>query len=101
MFPSGSRHTDDLKSGSILIARMAGKAIVPAVYQGPVKFSQLFKRNNTTVNFGEPIIIDRKDRLNKENIAKYTEQMQAAFQELDAEIDPTWKYVDPKRSEKK
>ncbi|MBZ1524745.1 lysophospholipid acyltransferase family protein [Leuconostoc mesenteroides] len=101
MFPSGSRHSDDLKSGSILIARMAGKAIVPAVYQGPVKFSQLFKRNNTTVNFGEPIIIDRKDRLNKENIAKYTEQMQAAFQELDAEIDPTWKYVYPKRSEKK
>ena len=101
MFPSGSRHSDDLKSGSLLIARMAGKPIVPAVYQGPVKFSQLFKRHNTTINFGEPIYIERADKLNAENIAKYTDIMQAAFDKLDDEINPDWQYIDPKRIQKK
>ena len=83
MFPSGSRHSAELKSGTILIAKMSGKPIVPAVYQGPVKFSQLFKRNNTTINFGEPIVVDRKDKLDKENITKYTQMIQDAFDRLD------------------
>ncbi|WP_195330547.1 lysophospholipid acyltransferase family protein [Leuconostoc lactis] len=100
MFPSGSRHSAELKSGTILIAKMSGKAIIPAVYQGPVKFSQLFKRNNTTINFGEPIMVDRKDKLNKENITKYTQMIQDAFDRLDQEIDPDFVYVDPKREKK-
>ena len=100
MFPSGSRHSAELKSGTILIAKMSGKAIVPAVYQGPVKFSQLFKRNNTTINFGEPIMVDRKDKLNKENITKYTQMIQDAFDRLDQEINPDFVYVDPKREKK-
>lgn len=100
MFPSGSRHSAELKSGTILIAKMSGKVIVPAVYQGPVKFSQLFKRNNTTINFGEPIVVDRKDKLDKENITKYTQMIQDAFDRLDQEIDPDFVYVDPKREKK-
>ena len=100
MFPSGSRHSAELKSGTILIAKMSGKAIVPAVYQGPVKFSQLFKRNNTTINFGEPIVVDRKDKLDKENITKYTQMIQDAFDRLDQEINPDFVYVDPKREKK-
>lgn len=100
MFPSGSRHSAELKSGTILIAKMSGKAIVPAVYQGPVKFSQLFKRNNTTINFGEPIVVDRKDKLDKENITKYTQMIQDAFDRLDQEIDPGFVYIDPKREKK-
>lgn len=100
MFPSGSRHSAELKSGTILIAKMSGKAIIPAVYQGPVKFSQLFKRNNTTINFGEPIVVDRKDKLDKENITKYTQMIQDAFDRLDQEVDPDFVYVDPKREKK-
>jgi len=100
MFPSGSRHSAELKSGTILIAKMSGKPIVPAVYQGPVKFSQLFKRNNTTINFGEPIVVDRKDKLDKENITKYTQMIQDAFDRLDQEINPDFVYVDPKREKK-
>lgn len=100
MFPSGSRHSAELKSGTILIAKMSGKAIVPAVYQGPVKFSQLFKRNNTTINFGEPIVVDRKDKLDKENITKYTQMIQDAFDRLDQEINPDFVYIDPKHEKK-
>ncbi|PAV32620.1 1-acyl-sn-glycerol-3-phosphate acyltransferase [Leuconostoc lactis] len=100
MFPSGSRHSAELKSGTILIAKMSGKPIIPAVYQGPVKFSQLFKRNNTTINFGEPIMIDRKDKLDKENITKYTQMIQDAFDRLDQEINPDFVYIDPKHEKK-
>lgn len=100
MFPSGSRHSAELKSGTILIAKMSGKPIVPAVYQGPVKFSQLFKRNNTTINFGEPIVVDRKDKLDKENITKYTQMIQDAFNRLDQEINPDFVYIDPKHEKK-
>ena len=100
MFPSGSRHSAELKSGTILIAKMSGKHIVPAVYQGPVKFSQLFKRNNTTINFGEPIVVDRKDKLDKENITKYTQMIQDAFDRLDQEINPDFVYIDPKHEKK-
>lgn len=100
MFPSGSRHSAELKSGTILIAKMSGKPIVPAVYQGPVKFSQLFKRNNTTINFGEPIVVDRKDKLDKENITKYTQMIQDAFDRLDQEINPDFVYIDPKHEKK-
>lgn len=100
MFPSGSRHSAELKSGTILIAKMSGKPIVPAVYQGPVKFNQLFKRNNTTINFGEPIVVDRKDKLDKENITKYTQMIQDAFDRLDQEINPDFVYIDPKHEKK-
>ncbi len=100
MFPSGSRHSAELKSGTILIAKMSGKPIVPAVYQGPVKFSQLFKRNNTTINFGEPIVVERKDKLDKENITKYTQMIQDAFDRLDQEINPDFVYIDPKHEKK-
>lgn len=100
MFPSGSRHSAELKSGTILIAKMSGKPIVPAVYQGPVKFSQLFRRNNTTINFGEPIVVDRKDKLDKENITKYTQMIQDVFDRLDQEINPDFVYIDPKHEKK-
>lgn len=100
IFPSGSRHSAELKSGTILIAKMSGKPIVPAVYQGPVNFSQLFKRNNTTINFGEPIVVDRKDKLDKENITKYTQMIQDAFDRLDQEINPDFVYIDPKHEKK-
>ena len=96
MFTSGSRHSQMLKSGSILIAKLSKKPIVPAVYQGPVKFSHLFLRKRVTMNFGEPIVIDPKVKLTDEVIAKYNEKIEAAFAQLDDEIDPNWVYVDPK-----
>ncbi|MGQ2226293.1 lysophospholipid acyltransferase family protein [Fructobacillus fructosus] len=96
MFPSGSRHSQKLKSGSILIAKLSKKPIVPAVYQGPVKFSHLFLRKRVTMNFGEPIVIDPKVKLTDDVIAEYNEKIEAAFAQLDDEINPNWVYVDPK-----
>ncbi|MBS9338268.1 1-acyl-sn-glycerol-3-phosphate acyltransferase [Fructobacillus sp. M2-14] len=96
MFPSGSRHSQKLKSGSILIAKLSGKPIVPAVYQGPVKFSHLFLRKRVTMNFGEPIHVDVKGKLTDEIVEEYNQKIEEAYKKLDAEIDPNWRYVDPK-----
>ncbi|MBU7539135.1 1-acyl-sn-glycerol-3-phosphate acyltransferase [Levilactobacillus brevis] len=94
MFPSGSRHSNELKGGAAVIAKMAGVPLVPAVYQGPLTFKQLFTRKSVTIAFGKPIAIDRKLKLNEEGQAQIEQQMQAAFDQLDREIDPTFHYVD-------
>lgn len=94
VFPSGTRHSSELKGGALLIAQLTGLPLVPTVYQGPLTFKRLFSRKPVTVDFGEPIYIDRKTKLTAENQAKIDEQMQTAFDELDKSIDPDFKYVD-------
>lgn len=97
MFPTGSRHSAELKAGVLLIAKMSGKPIVPAVYQGPVKFSKLFSlrhRNSTYMAFGDPIYVP-KGKLTDEEQAKILEQIQQAFDDLDKQINPDFVYVDP------
>lgn len=95
IFPSGSRYSAKLKGGAVVIAKLANVPLVPAVYQGPLKFGQLFSRRPRKIAFGKPIYIDRKERLTPENQAKLEEQMQTAFDQLDKQIDPNFKYVMP------
>lgn len=94
MFPSGTRHSAKLKGGATLIAQLSGKPLVPAVYQGPLSFSGLFSRKKTIVNFGEPIYIDRKHKLTEEYQKELEQQIQAAFDKLDQEVNPDFKYID-------
>lgn len=93
MFPSGTRHSAKLKGGALVIARMSGVPLVPTVYQGPLTFKRLFTRKRITVRFGEPIYIDRKQKMDKDGMAAIDDQMQAAFKQLDAQIDPNFKYI--------
>lgn len=93
MFPSGTRHSAKLKGGALVIARMSGVPLVPTVYQGPLTFKRLFTRKRITVRFGEPIYIDRKQKMDKDGMAAIDDKMQAAFKQLDAQIDPNFKYI--------
>ncbi|WP_159723728.1 lysophospholipid acyltransferase family protein [Enterococcus sp. CSURQ0835] len=93
MFPSGTRHSTELKGGMALIARLAKVKIVPCVYQGPTKFSQLFKRTPVTIRFGEPIDISDIKKLDKDGLAQVETRVQGAFYELDQAIDPNYKYI--------
>lgn len=93
MFPSGTRHSAKLKGGALVIARMSGVPLVPTVYQGPLTFKRLFTRKRITVRFGEPIYIDRKQKMDKDGMTAIDDQMQAAFKQLDAQIDPNFKYI--------
>ena len=95
MFPSGTRHSQAMKGGVTLIAKMANVPIVPAVYQGPLTFKTLLSRKKITVAIGDPIVVDRKMKLNDENQQKVILQMEQAFDKLDDQIDPNFVYVDP------
>ncbi|QIL50902.1 1-acyl-sn-glycerol-3-phosphate acyltransferase [Weissella coleopterorum] len=96
IFPSGSRHSSDMKDGALLIAKLAKKPIVPLVYQGPLKFSGLFKRNNVTLAYGTPIDPNGFSK-NKETASQEFDQvLKTAFQQLDQSIDPNFVYIDQK-----
>ncbi len=92
IFPTGTRHSNEIKGGAATIAKLSGVPIIPAVYQGPLNLSGILKRKKVTVRFGDPIIIDRTVKLSKENLKMIDEQIQQAFDQLDLEIDPSFKY---------
>lgn len=97
IFPSGTRHSQDLKGGATLIAKLSKKPLLPAVYQGPLTFKSLFSRKKAIINFGDPIYLDKGIKLNEEGQKAIEDQMQQAFDKLDQEIDPEFKYVDPSK----
>ncbi|TLQ04581.1 1-acyl-sn-glycerol-3-phosphate acyltransferase [Pediococcus stilesii] len=94
IFPSGTRHSQELKNGAFVIAKLANVPIIPAVYQGPLSFKALFSRKKIHINFGEPIKVDRKLKLNDQNLADLEQTLNAAFSNLDNEINPEFKYID-------
>ncbi|GAX05946.1 1-acyl-sn-glycerol-3-phosphate acyltransferase [Secundilactobacillus pentosiphilus] len=96
MFPSGTRHSQDLKGGVAVIAKLSKTPIVPTVYQGPLTFKQLFSRQKITVSFGEPFTVDPKMKLDEDGFKVIETKMQQGFDHLDQEIDPNFHYVDPK-----
>lgn len=93
MFPSGTRHSSDLKGGVALIAKMAKVPIVPSVYQGPLTLKDLLKRRRVTVCFGDPIDVSDIKKMDKEGIAEVERRMQKAFDQLDKEINPNFTYT--------
>ncbi|WP_220729771.1 lysophospholipid acyltransferase family protein [Apilactobacillus zhangqiuensis] len=95
IFPSGTRHSQALKGGATLIAKLSKAPLLPAVYQGPLTFKSLFSRKKAVINFGDPIYLDKSIKLNEEGQKAVEQQMQDAFDKLDKEINPNFKYVDP------
>lgn len=93
IFPSGTRHSTQLKGGTIAIAKLSGKPIVPVVYQGPLTFTGLLKRKPLEVCFGAPIQVDRKIKLTHENEAVFDKQLQDAWDKIDFEQNPNFHYL--------
>ena len=75
-----------------LIAKMAKVKIVPAVYQGPLTLGDLFKRKRVTVRFGEPIDLSDIKKMDKEGLEEVERRTQGAFDQLDKEVNPDFKY---------
>lgn len=88
IFPSGTRHSTDLKGGAVTIAKMSKKPIVPAYYDGPLTFKELFLRKKARVCFGQPFIVERKLDGVKDITAHYNDHIQAAFDQLAQDIQP-------------
>lgn len=93
IFPSGTRHSNKLKSGTSVIAKLSHKPIVPVVYQGPLTFKGLLMRKSLDVCFGDPIYIDHKTKMNHKNEENVDSKMQTAWDKLDKEQNPNFHYV--------
>ncbi|AGM98397.1 1-acyl-sn-glycerol-3-phosphate acyltransferase [Streptococcus iniae] len=85
MFPSGSRHSKDVKGGVAVIAKMAKVKIMPAAYAGPMTPKGLLAGERVDMNFGNPIDISDIKRMNDEGIAEVANRIQAEFDRLDQE----------------
>lgn len=92
MFPSGTRHSTELKGGMVVIGRMAKVRIVPCVYQGPLQLKDLFKRKRVTVRFGEPIDLSDIKKADEKGMQVVEQRLQSSFDQLDEEIDPNFHY---------
>lgn len=95
IFPTGSRYSAQLKGGALLIAKLANVPLVPAVYQGPLSFGSLWTRQKRRIAFGQPLRLDRHRRLDDDYQHQIEQQLQAAFDSLDRELNPHFKYVMP------
>ena len=82
MFPSGTRYSDELKGGIALISKMAKVPIVPVVYEGPVKFTNLLKRQRVTIKIGKPIDIQDLRKMTPENISEVERRINSEFKRL-------------------
>lgn len=87
VFPSGSRHSTELKGGAVTIARLGKSKIVPAVYSGPLTMKDLLKRKKAIVRFGQPFEIKRKIDGVEDINQYYSAKIQQAFDELDETIN--------------
>lgn len=93
VFPSGTRHSAELKSGALVIAKMARKPMVPVVYQGPLTFKDLLKRQPMEICFGDPIKLDPKTKINHETTPVLYHELEKAWDQLDEEQNPAFNYV--------
>lgn len=93
IFPSGTRHSDELKSGAFVIAKMAKKPLIPVVYQGPLTFSGLLKRKSLDVCFGKPIYIPKGTKINADTVPELYKNLEEAWDFLDQEQNPNFKYI--------
>lgn len=97
MFPSGSRHSTDLKGGVAVIAKTAKVKIMPASYRGPMTLGGLLAGERVDMNFGDPIDVSDIKKMNSDGIAEVANRIQTEFARLDAENDAynTGKKVNP------
>lgn len=92
IFPSGTRHSSDLKAGVLVIAKMSQKPMVPVVYQGPLTFKDFLKRKPLDVSFGDPIYIEKRTKLTKETEAALNSKLEQAWDKLDKNLNPNFHY---------
>lgn len=86
IFPSGTRHSTELKGGAVTIARLGKSKIVPAVYSGPLTIKDVLLRKQTYVTFGEPFEVKRKIEGVDDINLYYSEKIQEAFDQLEENL---------------
>ncbi|MBS5355459.1 MAG: 1-acyl-sn-glycerol-3-phosphate acyltransferase, partial [Streptococcus parasanguinis] len=80
-----SRHSNDVKGGVALIAKMAKVRIMPVTFTGPMTLKGLVSRERVDMNFGNPIDISDIKKMNDEGVAEVARRVQEEFDRLDVE----------------
>lgn len=83
MFPSGSRHSSELKGGVAVIAKSAKVKLMPATYVGPMTIKGLLAGERIDVAFGNPIDVSDIKRMDDTGTAEVTRRIEVEFARLD------------------
>lgn len=83
IFPTGTRHSQELKGGAVTIARMSKRQIVPVVYEGPYSIKEIFTRKKAVVKIGDPFYVERKIEGVEDVNQYYSDKIQESFEALD------------------
>ncbi|EKU94265.1 1-acyl-sn-glycerol-3-phosphate acyltransferase [Alloiococcus otitis] len=86
IFPTGTRHSTELKGGATTIAKLSKKPVITAVYDGPRTIKDLLKRKKTRVIFGQGFEVQRRVEGVSDLDQYYMDKMQASFDQLDQEL---------------
>lgn len=97
IFPSGSRHTTEIKGGTAFIQKLSKQAIVPCAIQPPIGFKQFFLRRRCKIAFGAPIPYQEGVKYDKDKLAQIDAQLAEEFAKLDHQLDPNYHYQPRKK----
>ena len=56
-------------------------------------FKGVLARKGLEINFGDPITLDRRIKLNEETEGKLNAQLEDAWKKIDNELDPDFEYI--------
>ncbi|MCW6653141.1 1-acyl-sn-glycerol-3-phosphate acyltransferase [Aerococcaceae bacterium NML210727] len=101
IFPSGTRYSTEIKSGTAFIQKLSKKAIVPVAIQPPIGFWQFITRRRAKIAFGAPIPFDEAVKYDKEKLAEVDALIAKRFDQLDKQLDANYVYIPKVKKEKK
>ena len=96
IFPTGSRYSTVVKGGTAFIQKLSQKDIIPVSIQPPKDFWEFISRKKAKIIFGQPIPYQAECKYKKADLENIDAQISQAFDELDHELDPNYKYVPQK-----
>lgn len=97
IFPSGSRYSTELKSGTAFIQKLSQSSIIPIVIQPPRTFWQFIFRKKAKIAFGTPIHFDEHLTYNKSTLQAIDSQLSEQFLKLDEQLTPGYLYIPKKK----
>lgn len=101
IFPSGTRHSTEIKGGTAMIHRMSQRAIVPVAIQPPIGFWQTIRRKKAKIAVGKPIEYQPEIKYDREKLKEIDSAIATAFDQLDKELDPDFHYNPSKQDKQK
>lgn len=97
IFPSGSRHTTEVKGGTAFIQKLSKAPILPVTIQPPIGFWQFITRKKAKIAFGQLIPFEADKKYDKNLLAEIDEQIVSQFNQLDKSLDPNFVYIPKKK----